>query len=248
MARSKPSTARREDLATPDDDQQATTRRYDRTAAFYDLYDWPMDIVGGVRRRRKRLLGLARGRVLEVGVGTGRNLDLYPPEVGLSGIDVSAAMLARAQRRARSLGIDGVVELELADVRRLPFEDATFDTTVATCVFCSVADPITGLAELARVTRPDGQVLLLEHVRPRNPVLGWLFDAANPLVQRLLGPNINRRTETNVAAAGLDIVKVHRGGVWREIQARPPRTISMRGDEPERATRNRGGHNHEADR
>lgn len=210
--------------ATLDELQDATTRRYDRNAFAYDLYDWPMDVLGGVRRRRKRLLGLARGRVLEVGIGTGRNLDLYPPDIELYGIDVSAAMLERARRRADALGMGDAVDLELADVRQLPFDDDAFDTAVSTCVFCSVADPVVGLAELARVTRPDGQILLLEHVRPRNPALGWLFDAINPLVRRLVGPEINRDTEGNIAAAGMRVVEVDRAGVWREIQARPPRS------------------------
>ena len=71
------------------------------------------------------------------------------------------------------------------------------------------------------MVRSDGRVLLLEHVRPRNQVLGWIADRLNPLVSRLLGPDINRRTEDNVAAAGLDIVDVRRWAVWREITARP---------------------------
>lgn len=227
--------------------QDATTRRYDRNAFVYDLYDWPMDVLGGVRRRRRRLLGQAQGRVLEVGIGTGRNLDLYPPDVELCGVDVSGAMLARARRRAQALHLDREVELELADVRRLPFDDDTFDTTTATCVFCSVADPVAGLTELARVTRPEGQVLLLEHVRPRTAALGRLFDALNPLVRRLMGPNINRRTEANVTAAGLHVVAVERGGVWREIQAHPPRTATDIVTDGAAASGTAGGADHQRD-
>lgn len=200
--------------------QDEVTARYDRVARFYDLYDKPMDLFG-VRRRRKRLLGRARGKTLEVGVGTGRNLGLYPDGVELAGIDVSANMLARARRVAEEL--DRPIDLELADVQDLPYTDGSFDTVAATCVFCSVADPVAGLREVARVVRPDGQVLLLEHVRPRNRLLGWLADRIAPLIARLLGPEINRRTEDNVAAAGLDIVEIRRWGIWREIHARPAR-------------------------
>lgn len=193
-------------------------RRYDRIARFYDAFEAPMDLLGG-RRRRVRTITGAAGHTLEVGIGTGRNLDLYPPDVDLTGIDISPKMLARAERRARQL--ERAARLEVADVEDLPFPDASFDTVTATCVFCSVPDPVAGLREVARVTRPDGQVLLLEHVRPCNSLLGWVFDRLSPLVQRLVGPAINRRTEANVAAAGLDLIAVDRHGVWRQIQARP---------------------------
>jgi ubiquinone/menaquinone biosynthesis C-methylase UbiE len=211
-------------------EQAATNRRYNRNAFLYDLYDRPMDLLGGVHRRRRRLLSHAQGRVLEVGVGTGRNLDLYPPGVELTGIDISPRMLARARRRAEKLSLHGTLSLELADAGRLPFEDDAFDTAAATCVFCSVADPVGALGELGRVVRPGGRVLLLEHVRPRGRLWGWAFDLLNPLVRRLAGPNINRRTEDNVAAAGLEITDVRRAGLWREIQARPSPAAPGRSD------------------
>jgi ubiquinone/menaquinone biosynthesis C-methylase UbiE len=198
-------------------DQDAITARYDRIAGFYDLMDKPMEVFGG-RRRRKRVLTRAEGKTLEIGVGTGRNLGYYPDGVELTGIDVSAKMLAKARAAAATDGVDAT--LDLADVQDLPFDDASFDTVTATCVFCSVADPVAGLREVARVVRPEGQVLLLEHVRPRNRFLGWLADRIAPLLSRLIGPQINRRTEENIAAAGLDAVEVRRSGVWREIVAR----------------------------
>lgn len=206
---------------SPDTEQDAVTRRYDRIARFYDLIDKPMDLLG-VGSRRKRLLNQARGRTLEVGVGTGRNLSLYPDGVRLTGIDASANMLAKA-RRASTAGASDAT-LELGDVQHLTYGDDSFDTVTATCVFCSVADPVAGLREVARVVRPDGQVLLLEHVRPRTALLGWLADRLSPVIRRLIGPEINRRTEGNVVAAGLRIGEVHRWGVWREIVAHKPST------------------------
>ena len=206
--------------ARPSIDPQADViARYDRIARFYDIVDRPMDLLGGVARRRRRLLARARGVTLEIGVGTGRNLDVYPPDADVIGIDTSANMLARASRRADRLGVP--IRIELADVQQLPFADATFDTVAATCVFCSVADPLAGFREVARVVRPGGQVLLLEHVRPRTPLLGWLFDLVNPVVRRFVGPNINRRTEDNIAQSGLEVIEVRRWGIWREIVARP---------------------------
>lgn len=191
-------------------------RVYDRIARFYDLYDTPMDWLGGARRRHRVLSG-ATGRVLEVGIGTARNAAHYPTGVRVAGIDLSAAMLDRARRRVAHSGVvDGLV---LGDAQQLPYPDATFDTVTATCVFCSVADPVAGLREVRRVVKPTGQVLLLEHVRPRNRVLGWLFDLLSPLTRRLFGPSINRRTEENVAVAGLRVIDVRREGIWREIRA-----------------------------
>lgn len=193
---------------------------YDRVAAVYDLYTAPMEAVGG-RRARQRLFGRARGRVLELGIGTGLSLPSYPPGIELTGIDISPRMLTRARRRAMSMGLKA--DLEVADIERLPYPDASFDTVTAACVFCSVGDPVRGLREAARVVRRSGQVLLYEHVRPRNPLLGKLTDLISPLTRRLIGPELNRRTERNVEAAGLHITDVRRHGIWREIIATPGR-------------------------
>ncbi len=201
-----------------DVEQRRVTQRYDRLASLYDIYGAAMEWMG-TRRRRRRLLTRAEGRVLEVGIGTAKNLRHYPDGVHLSGIDLSRRMLQRAGRRARRLGIP--IDLEVADVHHLPYANETFDTTVATCVFCSVADPVAGLRELGRVTKRDGCILLLEHVRPRNRLLGRLADAVTVVTRRIFGFRANRRTEENVTAAGLRVVDIRREGIWREIEAGP---------------------------
>lgn len=194
-------------------------RAYDRISALYDLIQGPMEWLGGKVRRRRVVAG-ATGRVLEVGVGTGANLAYYRPDVDLVGVDIAPRMLARARARARRLARS--VTLHLGDAEALPFESDSFDTVVATCVFCSVADPVRGLREVARVVRAEGEIRLLEHVRPQNAVLGTLSDWLSPLTRRLMGPELNRRTERNVAEAGLRVTTIRRNGIWREIVARPP--------------------------
>lgn len=175
-----------------------------------------MEALGG-SRARKRLFGRARGRVLELGVGTGINLPFYPPDLVVTGIDISPRMLDRARRRAVRLG--RAVELEIADIEHLPYPDASFDTVSAACVFCSVPDPVQGLREAGRVVRPDGLILLYEHVRPTNPLLGRVADLVSPLTRRTFGPELNRRTEQNLETAGVIVAELRRHGIWREILA-----------------------------
>lgn len=109
-------------------------------------------------------------RVLEVGVGTGKNFPFYPTGVEVKAIDFSPRMLARARKRAAIPGTH--VELLEMDIQNLAFPDNSFDTVFATFVFCSVPDPVRGLAELRRVCRPGGRLLLLEHMRPEGRIKG----------------------------------------------------------------------------
>ena len=170
---------------------KATQRRYDRQALGYDLKDAPMELFA--RALRRQLWGrIDGGRVLEVGVGTGRNLPYHPPQGGVTAIDISPKLLAKAARKARKKGQP--VELGLMDAQRLAFADGSFDSAATTFVFCSVPDPLVGLAEVRRVLKPGGRFLLLEHVRSKNRVLGWLMDRLNPIAVRLSGANINRDT------------------------------------------------------
>jgi len=199
-----------------------TRERYDRLAARYDRSEALMERLL-FAAWRQRLWARVRGpRVLEVGVGTGKNMPCYPPGMQITAVDLSPAMLAQARRRAADLGLQ--VDLREMDAEHLEFPDASFDSAVATFVFCSVPEPIRGLAEMRRVVRPGGRVLLLEHIRAANPILGHLMDALNPLVVRHIGANINRRTLENLRAAGLKLVRVERLsalGVFILVEATP---------------------------
>lgn len=112
-------------------------------------------------------------------------------------------MLSYAISRAEEL--DMKVKLLEMDTQHLDFEDHTFDYVIATCVFCSVPNPVLGLREVARICKPGGQIRLLEHMRSDNPVIGKIMDALNPLTVRISGANINRNTLGNIEKAGLFI-------------------------------------------
>ena len=185
---------------TPDPQATAQTRaRYQRISSIYDK----METLAEPRYQpwRQQLWSLVEGpTVLEVGVGTGKNIPFYPPDVHITAIDLTPGMLAKAKARAASLNAS--VFLQLGDVQALDFADNTFHQAVATFVFCSVPDPVLGLRELLRVVKPNGRLLLLEHVRSAKPLMATLMDIFNPLIVRLSGANINRRTVANVRHAG----------------------------------------------
>lgn len=179
----------------------ATRRRWDRMSRFYDWQLWPMELMG-MRRFRHQALEHVRGpQVLEVGVGTGVNLPEYPAGLEVDAIDLSPGMLGRAKTRA---SVRARVNLREMDVQQLSFPDGTFDSTVTTCVFCSVPDAAAGLAELHRVLKPNGRAVFLEHVRPGGRRLASLFDRLDPLVSRA-GPHINRRTVETIRSAGFTV-------------------------------------------
>jgi ubiquinone/menaquinone biosynthesis C-methylase UbiE len=159
-------------------------------------------------------------KVLEIGVGTGKNFPYYPEGVDITAIDFSDGMLKRAREKAKRQQVR--VRLEQMDVQELKYDDNTFDTVVATFVFCSVPDPIRGFTEVGRVCQPGGKVVLLEHVLSANRLLGWFMNLSNPVVVRMVGANINRRTVVNVSRSGLVVERVTdlAAGIFKLIEAR----------------------------
>ncbi len=198
-----------------------TRKRYNRIAFIYDLMEAPLEFLRLASWREKLRSCIIGGRALEIGVGTGKNLPYYPPGVKISAIDFSHRMLSRARKKALQNNLK--VEFLEMDAQQLAFPDHFFDTVFATFVFCSVPGPVVGLKELRRVCKPDGRLLLLEHIRPGNPVLGFLFDLVNPLVVRMIGANIDRMTIDNIKSAGWQI-KIDQklsSDIVRWIEAKP---------------------------
>lgn len=204
-------------------DEERTTvvrEHYNRIAPLYNVLEVLSERSHYAKWRMRLFARVCGSQVLDIGVGTGKNLAYYPAGTNVTAIDLSPGMLARARENAAKH--HSPVHLYQMDAQHLAFADHTFDTTVATFVFGSVPDPVIGLREAARVTKPEGQILLLEYVRPPS-LFGRVINLLNPLVFWLYGANINRRTVQNAERAGLEIVRIER--FWRGmvvlIVARP---------------------------
>ncbi|ASJ01158.1 class I SAM-dependent methyltransferase [Thermococcus gorgonarius] len=145
--------------------------KYDRIANFYELLERPLDRF--FNPLRERAVSLARGRTLEIGVGTGKTLAYYPPGLELYAVDGSEKMLEIAKKRAKELGIR--VEFKLAEAERLPFPDNYFDTVISSFVFCTVPEPEKAMEEIRRVLKPGGKAIFLEHTRSDDKLVNYLF-------------------------------------------------------------------------
>jgi len=188
--------------------------RYDKQISFFEK----IQLGGG----REWLGQRAQGRVLEVAIGTGRNLPYYPADVTVTGIELSPAMLAIARQRAADLGRDA--DLQEGDAERLPFADASFDTVVCALSLCTIPDPATAIGEMKRVLAPGGRLLLLDHIGSTWPpayAAQWLFER---ITIRVAGEHFTRRQLPLVRAAGFNIVETERlkAGTVERIHAVKP--------------------------
>lgn len=197
---------------------------------LYDAIMWPAEQTF-LRARRRRLTRRARGRVLEIGGGTGVQLRWYRPDAEVVVLEPDAAMAARARERARAAiarvtVVEGVAE-------ELPFPDESFDTVAASFVFCTVTDPEGAFAEALRVLRPGGLLLLLEHVHVRWQPARALLSGMAPYWARMAGGcRLDRDTVGSLKAAGFELLhrRDHELGWMVEVVARRPMDRDRSGD------------------
>ena len=202
------------------------------TERVRSIYDKMADRYDGMIRLSERLFmgdgrrwvcSQARGDVLEIAVGTGRNLPFYPQEVRLTGVDLSPAMLAVARQRAQKLG--RAVDLRVGNAQALDFPDASFDTVVCTLSLCTIPDDRQAVAEAVRVLRFGGRLLLLEHLRSPIAAVRTLQRLLEPLFVRFWADHLLRDPLDYLAPEGLELERVERStwGIVERLSARKSR-------------------------
>jgi len=190
---------------------------FDGLATGYDLGMLPLELAV-LRGLRRQAFSSLKGRVLELGIGTGANLPFYGGEARVVALDASRSMLEEARDRPRRV----VVRWTQGDVHYLPFPDGAFDVVAGSLLFCSVAEPARGLAAARRVLAADGRLVLLEHMRGRG-VGAWLTDFLHPCWFAINETcHLNRQTTQTIVEAGFQLLSVEDRflGIFRLITAR----------------------------
>lgn len=194
--------------------------KYDRIAPIYEIIDLPLEIFF-FRKWRNEALSDLSGKILEVGVGTGRNLKFYPIDCRVIGIDKSTGMLKRAREKAEGRKN---ITLYSMDAERLEFPDNSFDYVVTTFVLCTIPDPVKALKEMRRVLKPSGELIALEHVHSNYSFVDCIEHLINPILFFLLGDHTTRHTVKNIEKAGFIITETKKlafKDVFRKIRAKP---------------------------
>ena len=199
-------------------EKRQVERAYELYAPVYDfIFDW---IFSPGRDAAIRQLDLQRSdSVLEVGIGTGLNLPLYPPTCKLTGIDLSQEMLDKAVERVETLAMPNVT-LKVMDATSMDFGDDEFDQALATYTISAVPDPVAVLREMRRVVKPGGVLVILNHFRSERRVMGWLEDLVAPVCTRL-GWKSNLALKPLLAQVGLEpelIARVNMFNGWRLVK------------------------------
>ncbi len=200
---------------------EAIQNAYRRYARFYDFYFGSL-----FHRGRKAVIDHMEcqpgDKILEVGVGTGLSLPLYPEDVYVTGIDISPEMLTRAQNRKQRDGLENVVELRLMDAEKMLFAEDNFDKIVAMYVVPVVTNPAGLIQEMCRVCKPNGELFIVNHFHNTNPIVSRIERLLAPFSE-LLGFHPDFRMDTFIEETGLDVIDsipVNMFGYWTMLHAR----------------------------
>ena len=185
--------------------------RYNKIARYYDKAEFLVENMY-FKKIRKETLSKLQGDILEIGIGTGKNIPYYNRQVKLTGIDISPEMLEKAKQKFRDKAL--IKNLTLMDAQDLDFADNSFDYVTGTFIFCSIPDSVKALEEARRVAKPEAQLIFVEHVLSKYQLIAFLENLLSPLVSSKFGFNINRDTRRNIQKAGLKLVKDERLGMF----------------------------------
>ncbi len=178
-------------------------KKYDMLASVYDLIETKIKPFSEYRKIGANYL---EGKVLELGIGSGANLEYYPENIEVTGVDFSEKMLEKCEEKRKSLCLEGV-ELLKIDVEDMDFEDCSFDIVYSTFVFCTVPHPEKGLGEAYRVLKPSGKAVFIEHMKSKHLLLNGILYCMNIFSKLILGTSMLRETEENIKKSGFKIIE-----------------------------------------
>ena len=213
--------------STPQQEVARVEAIYDELAPKWDASVGRTERLLIGKRMRAAVAEQLQGDVLEIGTGTGatlRQLAANDRIISFTGIDISHGMLEQARQAA--VGLPFPVDLRHMDATHLEFPDASFDTVTVSLTLCTVPDPLMTLQEMARVCRPDGRIVMLEHVLSPNPVVGWFQRRFTPAQERVLGCHLDRTTDRLARELGFAVERDDSRlfGIFHLVIARPPRS------------------------
>jgi ubiquinone/menaquinone biosynthesis C-methylase UbiE len=182
-----------------------TRDKWDKAAASFDLMAGYGPEKRWAPRKRELFERMGSGRILFLAVGTGLDVQFFPPDRNIVGIDISERMLEKARKRTDAY--EGSIELRQMDVHEMSFGEGEFDQIFTSCTFCSVPKPVEGLEALRRVLRPGGELHMFEHTGSRYFPFSLMMNLMTPLSRRV-GPEMNRATVENVKSAGFQLDQV----------------------------------------
>jgi ubiquinone/menaquinone biosynthesis C-methylase UbiE len=182
-----------------------TAFKYNIISKFYDLFELVTEKYA-ISKYRSKLTDIIKGKVLEVGAGTGKNFKYYPQGTGLTAIDFSSGMLKKAYKRKIILKLDNI-RIEQMDIQNMQYENESYDQVVSTFVFCTVPDPQKGMQEVYRVLKPDGKFILIEHMRRKHMVVNLMLYVMNFFSKILLGTSMVRDTRNTLKKQNFKIIR-----------------------------------------